>query len=558
MLYRLVRPMRRKGSRNRYFTRRIPANVKDKIAGVTLAIPIGDKTQSVILTPRTQSVRVSLRTHDPAEARRRNFAVDDYLGNVWQALRQEAPVPLTHRQATALAGEIYRAWIDGEGRERVTAVEHIPGEGWRRVDEPHTQPEEWEALLRYWGRVGTSSEPKKLERALGPLVDRLLLARGIKRVDQPTREILLAAFWQAARDAFETRKRNAEGDYSPDPKSGRFPGWQSPQDAKRSKSSRPSQVSLNDLVEAWWKEAQAAGLKPSTYESYRKTMVTFVALLGHNDASRVAKEDVIRFKDHRLAATHPRTGRPISPKTVKDSDLAGLKTVFGWAVKNGKIPANPAEGVTLKLGRRRKVRSKGFTDAEAVAILTAALKHERRDERHWTFAAKRWVPWLCAYTGARVGELVQLRKLDVHSERKHWIITITPEAGTVKTNEARKVVLHPHLIELGFAAFVQAAPDGHLFLKPAANGDVLGPLQGIKNRLAEFVRTIVTDKNVAPNHGWRHRFKTVGIEAGIEHRILDVMQGHAPRNAAEGYGDVSAKAMADAMTKFPRYRIPKR
>jgi hypothetical protein len=62
-------------------------------------------------------------------------------------------------------------------------------------------------------------------------------------------------------------------------------------------------------------------------------------------------------------------------------------------------------------------------------------------------------------------------------------------------------VLHPHLEELGFITFVQDAPSGHLFLTPSPNGDVLGPLQGIKNRLAEFGRTVVSDKNGAPNHG---------------------------------------------------------
>lgn len=50
------------------------------------------------------------------------------------------------------------------------------------------------------------------------------------------------------------------------------------------------------------------------------------------------------------------------------------------------------------------------------------------------------------------------------------------------------MVLHSHLVELGFPEFVEAAPAGHLFLKPSKSGDVLGPLQGLKNRLAEFVR----------------------------------------------------------------------
>lgn len=125
-------------------------------------------------------------------------------------------------------------------------------------------------------------------------------------------------------------------------------------------------------------------------------MAAFVSYLGHDDASRVTRDDVVGFKDHRLASTNPRNGRPISAKTVKDSDLAALKTVFGWAKANGRMNTNPAEGVTIKLGKPRKLRSKGFTDAEAKAVLNTALRLRRGQERPKTFAAKQWVPWLCA------------------------------------------------------------------------------------------------------------------------------------------------------------------
>lgn len=122
----------------------------------------------------------------------------------------------------------------------------------------------------------------------------------------------------------------------------------------------------------------------------------------------------------------------------------------------------------------------------------------------------------------------------------------------MKTDEARDVVLHAQLIELGFPAFVSAAPNGHLFLRPAKDGSVRGPWIGVKNRLAEFARTVVTDPNVAPNHGWRHRFKTIGREAGIDARILDAIQGQAPRTVAESYGDVTIKTIAVAIAKLPR------
>src|SRR6185295_1925754 len=96
---------------------------------------------------------------------------------------------------------------------------------------------------------------------------------------------------------------------------------------------------------------------------------------------------------------------------------------------------------------------------------------------------------------------------------------------------------------------------GPLFLTPAATGDVLGPLQGLKNRLAEFARAVVSDPHVAPNYGWRHRFKTVGMEAGIPPRILAAIQGQAPRSVADTYGHVTLKTMAAEVGKLPAFDL---
>lgn len=550
MLFRLVRPVKRKESRNAYYVRRIPTDVRAKANGLKLSVPVGEEIQFVAITPRTQAIRVSLRVNDPAQVKRRQAAIDEYLEGVWQALRQGEEVPLSHRQATALAGDLYRAWASGDGRERTIAVEHTP-EGWRRVEADYLEPDIWEGVQERWEKLGASPKADALEESLGPILDRLLLSKGVGKLTGTSRSMTLQALWAGMRDAWANRKRNAEGNYSPDAASNRFPVWQVEKDA----TPYAPRVSLTGLVDSWWEEAQATGRKVSTHESYKNTMAAFVEFLKHDDATRVTKHDVVNFKDHRLKSINPRTKKPISPKTVKDSDLSGLKTVFGWAVANGKLKVNPAEGITIKLGKKPKLRGKGFTDAEAKAILVKATKHRLGKESAKLFAAKRWVPWLCAYSGARVGELAQLRRQDIRKEEGHWVAKITPEAGTVKTNEARDVVLHPHLVELGFIKFVQEAPEGHLFLTPSSNGEVRGPLRTLKNRLAEFAGEVLSDKSVAPNHAWRHRFKTVGMEVGVEHRILDAIQGQSPRSVSETYGDVSLKAQAAAIKKFPYYRV---
>jgi integrase len=308
-------------------------------------------------------------------------------------------------------------------------------------------------------------------------------------------------------------------------------------------------------VERWWQEAEASGRKQGTYEAYRATMSRLVAFLGHDDAARLTPEDVVRFKDHRLAEVNPRTKRRIAPKTVKESDLAGLKSVFRWAVANKLLPSNPAEGITLKLGKPPRLRSKGHTDAEATALLAASWALRPGREQSKLTAAKKWVPWLCAHTGARLGEMVQLRKEDLRREGAWWVLRITPEAGTVKTNEAREVVLHPQLVDLGFPAFVEASGAGHLFLTVRGQGGVRGAWRTVKNKVTEFARSVLKDAKVAPIHGLRHRFKTVGLEAGIGHRILDHIQGHAPASVGGAYGDVTLKAQASAIHRMPRYEL---
>lgn len=99
---------------------------------------------------------------------------------------------------------------------------------WRRVNEPQITADEWEGVLANWVKVGSSENPSDLETPLGPVVDRLLLAKGIMRVTVETRGMVLLAFWQALRDSFESLKRNADGDYSADAKAERFPEWTPP------------------------------------------------------------------------------------------------------------------------------------------------------------------------------------------------------------------------------------------------------------------------------------------------------------------------------------------
>ena len=351
MLLRMVRPVRRKNSRIPYFTQRIPRDLLPRAGGLKLALPIGDEIVEVTLSPTAKVVQLSLRTADPAEAKVRNAVLGAHVEIVWRALREGAPVPLTHRQATALAGELYRAWASGEGRERTTSVtiDRATFKAIKPSGDDNTsmdnEPALWEAARLHLDRVEAADAEHRedaetirpLERTFGPLIDRLLLAKGIRRVELASREMVLRAFHLALRDAFEARERNAGGDYRPDPKAERFPSFEqapikppSPSSAKHPKP----KGSLTGMLADWWTEAKAGGRTASTHDSYGRTMRQFAAFLGHDDASRITADDVIRFKDHRIA-------EGVSLKTVRDSDVAALRSVFSWAVANRRMASNP-------------------------------------------------------------------------------------------------------------------------------------------------------------------------------------------------------------------------
>lgn len=103
-----------------------------------------------------------------------------------------------------------------------------------------------------------------------------------------------------------------------------------------------------------------------------------------------------------------------SGRTIKDVWLSAAKGTFNWAKANKKVASNPFSGLRVAYAHQPRNReSRAFTIDEANTILSAALQPPPgRLSRHYR-AARRWVPWLQAYTGARVQEITQLRAEDV-------------------------------------------------------------------------------------------------------------------------------------------------
>ena len=157
---------------------------------------------------------------------------------------------------------------------------------------------------------------------------------------------------------------------------------------------------------------------------------------------------------------------------------------------------------------------------------------------------------LCAYTGARAGEICQLRKKDFAVIEGVQCIALLPDAGTIKTGKFRYVPLHPVLIEQGMWTFAQQAKAGPLFYNPALSSEQ--PWVQTVQMLGEWVRGTakVTDPRISPNHAWRHWFKSKGRTAGIEDGYLDVICGQALPTAGRSYGEYEPPALYREIIKI--------
>ena len=172
-----------------------------------------------------------------------------------------------------------------------------------------------------------------------------------------------------------------------------------------------------------------------------------------------------------------------SASTVRKNWITASKTIFKWATEHKRLPRNPFADVKVTVPKKHTLReTKAFLPHERRIILQAALTvvdTDSPDNR-----ARRWVPWLCAYTGARPGEITQLRGSDLVERDGIHALRLTPEAGTVKGGKARSVPLHEHLIAQGFVEFARKLGPSPLFYRVAKKTDTGPATRGEERRHA--------------------------------------------------------------------------
>jgi integrase len=233
-----------------------------------------------------------------------------------------------------------------------------------------------------------------------------------------------------------------------------------------------------------------------------------------------------------------REGLPgLAPNTV-GSYMQNLTAILNWAEAGGWSCRVNTKG--LVRSREPLVQRRGFEPDELTRVFLALA--ELRKSQPTRF----WVPALALYTGARAGEICQLRVEDVVEIAGVSCLNLTVfdakgrrVAGKrLKTASSERFVpLHPELLEAGFGMFVESRQSAaRLFpdLEPGSNGYYS---HAISRWYGGFLDRIGLGDPSLVFHSFRHGFRDACRDADISEETAMALGGWTGINQATKYGD---------------------
>lgn len=349
--------------------------------------------------------------------------------------------------------------------------------------------------------------------------------------------------------------------------------------APRERRVRP----LGELVEPYITERRRSGIGASWETEIRTALAWMIDFFGAGTAVEdVTKTDFVDFKDTLLqlpsnwakrketkglsirdAAKFNRTaGLPLlEVEALKLKRFKPVADFFAWCASNGYTDTDPAAGITIRVAAKTKRKRDAFEPEDLQAIFASPIYTGAASDAEWWKPGehrisdhRRWLPLLAAFSGARRGELVPLRTVDVVERDGIACLYIREHhdedgeaTSTVKTEDSwRLVPLHPVIIDAGFLDYVEARrAAGKETLFEVRSGDEFGKW------FARFLDKLKLTSKRKVFHSFRHSFETAMREAidDFDARCRITGREHGHSSAIYGKGH-SARRLFEAISKI--------
>jgi integrase len=346
--------------------------------------------------------------------------------------------------------------------------------------------------------------------------------------------------------------------------------------AKSAANANPGET-IADLFERWASERLAKKKKRfDTVNQDRKKIQQFAAFVGADRAvDSITAQEVFEYRETlrdlppKWAAKKTFKGLSIreAAKRARELDLPRLafttinqhlstiSPLYTWLAKQPAwvgLP-NPCNGLFHDDAKGNNPRPPLTTTAlnklVSSPLFTGFLAdgHEHTPGDMHADDWRKWVLFATMFTGARVGEIAQLRVGDVYQERGVWLVHILEEETdslTTKNRGGHHVPVHSRLAQLGFVDFVkrqrEARGDGApLFI--GIERDSRGHFGKVARWFRDYFAAIGIKEGsdgIGP-HSFRH---TLSDRLRTEAELLDgqiaVILDHSIKTTTGGYGGV--------------------
>ena len=281
------------------------------------------------------------------------------------------------------------------------------------------------------------------------------------------------------------------------------------------------------------------------------TQRTYAALLGKftawaatqnlNDWAAVELRHLMDFLRHER--TRPLADEPASsPRRLSSEsvylEIAALRAFYRFAESEHKLPANPAEN--LSLPRRWQRLPKALSHDEINRLLTPESPVTPEN------LCDRAILELAYASGLRLAELKDLRLEQLHLEAGYLNVIGKGNKERVVPVGKTAVAALQHYLRAGRPEFVNAKSPATVFLTRRGT-----PFAGVTlwRRIKERVRRAGVERNITP-HMFRHSFATHLLEYGADLRVIQELLGHATISTTEVYTHVTGNRLREIHRKF--------
>jgi integrase len=337
---------------------------------------------------------------------------------------------------------------------------------------------------------------------------------------------------------------------------------------------------LSQVIEKFAEERRRAGVwKPKSEVEIMTSLHLLVEVLGdvpvtdiNNVSMRHFKETLMKlppnvrknpaYRDKSIAEVLDSGVTVYMNTSTINKQLDRAATLFKWAVQNGYVVRNPAEGLQLPAKKRDDEYRAAFNSDDLKKIFNSRVYCEDTHKYGYRF----WLPVIALYSGLRLNEICQLHLEDVHEDDEGvFVFDIRERKGVTNTKTSsseRLVPLHDFLrVDLNLPGFVaKLRSDGETRLFPDLKKRRDGYGQAASRWFAGYRANcgIVEGPGGKKDfHSFRHTVSNTLKQLNAEHFPTQELLGHSTGSITFGrYGKkYSPKLLKEQAVDRLRYDV---